>query len=70
LSELNVQFESSNVVIADILTIVFTFSSVWQEASGAGVSKKNKRKRSLPPPMFLNDNIMPVKNSSPVPLPR
>jgi hypothetical protein len=28
LSELNVQFEYSNVVIADILTIVFTFSSV------------------------------------------
>ena len=28
LSELNVQFESSNVVIEDILTIVFTFSSV------------------------------------------
>jgi uncharacterized protein YqkB len=28
LSELNIEFESSGVVIAEVLTIVFTFSSV------------------------------------------
>jgi hypothetical protein len=28
MSDLNIQFESSSVVIADLLTIVFTFSSV------------------------------------------
>jgi len=51
LSELNIEFESSGVVIAEVLTIVFTFSSVWREAAaGDGVSKtnKNKRKRSTP----------------------
>jgi|694.fasta_scaffold57797_3 hypothetical protein len=49
ISELNIQFESSAVVVADILSIVFTFTSAGtgrtqktSKGKGANLKKKNK----------------------------
>ena len=42
IEELAKQFQSSSVVIADILTIVFTFTSAWyyEAAAGDGTPEK------------------------------
>jgi hypothetical protein len=52
IEELAKQFQSSSVVIADILTIVFTFTSAWYykvaAAAGDGTPKNNKMERNQP----------------------
>ena len=54
IEELAKQFQSSSVVIADILTIVFTFTSAWYYkvaaavAADDGTPKNNKMERNQP----------------------
>jgi hypothetical protein len=51
IEELANQFPSSSVIVADILTIVFTFTSAWyyEAAPGDGTLKNNRMEKEPPP---------------------